>query len=206
VAERSTFGPVVVIGLASSGLLAVAGHKPMLEVPAAHLEEVGLETLARSGEGLVAEFPLVGALALVTLACWGVLLVARGRARIVVAALAGLAVLGALVTLVVGGFVQDDDAAYDLMSRLGAANHLAERTPIEPTAWFWVALPAAALGLLSAVAAVRLAPTWPQMGSRYDAPTSRRDESPAAPADTPATEKSSIDLWKSLDDGEDPTR
>ena len=53
----------------------------------------------------------------------------------------------------------------------------------------------------AAVAAVRLAPAWPEMGSRYDAPATH---GPSAAA-TPAEERTSLDLWKSMDEGDDPT-
>jgi hypothetical protein len=43
------------------------------------------------------------------------------------------------------------------------------------------------------VAAWRLAPRWPTMSSRYDAPATR------------ASEPDETDLWKALDAGHDPT-
>jgi hypothetical protein len=41
------------------------------------------------------------------------------------------------------------------------------------------------------------------MGSRYDAPTAAATST--ATPDQPVEEQSSIDIWKSLDEGEDPT-
>ena len=43
-----------------------------------------------------------------------------------------------------------------------------------------------------------VAPGWPAMGSRYDAPGARADAEDAAPD----TEQ---DMWRALDDGRDPT-
>ena len=52
------------------------------------------------------------------LATWGVLLVTRGVVRRAVAVLAALAALGVVTVVVVGGFLQVDDAAEDLATRL----------------------------------------------------------------------------------------
>ena len=52
---------------------------------------------------------------------------------------------------------------------------------------------------VQAVAAVRLVSSWPEMGSRYDAPA---DAATAAREQGPATEQ---ELWKALDEGRDPT-
>ena len=41
---------------------------------------------------------------------------------------------------------------------------------------------------------------WPEMGSRYDAPGAA-----AATAAGPPEEQTSLDLWKALDEGRDPT-
>lgn len=197
-AARRTFGPTVLLGLAGSGFAAVAGHKEMLTIPESTLTAAG--GLARSVQDRSVEFPLAGALALVALAAWGVLLVTRGIVRRIVAGLALVASAGIGLVVVIGGFVQDDTAAGDLAVRLGlnAAAVEVERTP-----WLWVALLTSLVGFLAAGAAVRLVPDWPEMGSRYDAPGSASD-TPKAPAGDPA-ERSNLDLWKSLDEGSDPT-
>ena len=68
------------------------------------------------------------------------------------------------------------------------------------------------LTLAAGLAAVRFIPSWPEMGTRYDAPTGApRTDASAATSDGPAgagpdpAEKSNRDLWKSLDEGSDPT-
>ncbi|WP_436698259.1 Trp biosynthesis-associated membrane protein [Nocardioides sp. BYT-33-1] len=200
---RATFGPVVLLGLAASGFAAVAGHREMLSIPEATVTAAG--GLAPSVQERSVEFPLAGALALVALAAWGVLLVTRGVTRRVAALLALAASLGIGVVVVVGGFVQDGDAAADLATRLGL--NLAA-VDVERTVWLWVALGCSLLAVVAAGAAVRLVPGWPEMGSRYDAPTStsapgRPDASSAT--DRTAAEQSNLDLWKSLDEGHDPT-
>lgn len=201
---RATFGPVVLLGLAASGFAAIAGHRTMLEVPQDYLKENGLTAL--SGQDVAtAEFPLAGALGLVALACWGVVLVTRGVVRRAIAALALLAAAGVLVVLVLGGFVQRDDAARDVADQLGMTS--IATPPMDRTAWFWVGTACAVLAVAAAAAAVRLVPAWPEMGARYDAPTGSSPTSTAATtaAATDVSEQSNLDLWKSLDEGSDPT-
>jgi hypothetical protein len=62
-----------------------------------------------------------------------------------------------------------------------------------PLAAYVVACIVAPLALAALVLGWLLAPRWPTMSSRYDAPTS------AAP------EADETDLWKALDAGRDPT-
>ncbi|GAA4095908.1 Trp biosynthesis-associated membrane protein [Nocardioides kongjuensis] len=196
---RRTFGPVVLLGLAGSGFAAVAGHKAMLAIPEATLTAAG--GIAPTVQERSVEFPLAGALALVALAAWGVLLVTRGIVRRGAALLALLAAAGIIVVVVVGGFVQDDDAAADLATRLGLNLTAID---VERSSWLWIALGCALVALVAAAAAVRLVPSWPEMGSRYDAPTGAGAAGAAASTEDPA-DQSNLDLWKSLDEGHDPT-
>ena len=83
-------------GLAAAGLAAVAGHQPWARGRASGTFG---ELSATVEAGRV---PAADALALVVLACWGVLLVTRGRVRRVVAVLGVLAALALVVTVVVG--------------------------------------------------------------------------------------------------------
>jgi len=195
--ERRTFGPVVLVGLAATGFTAFAGHQPMLRVPE---DDQTLEQLALAGDLAELEFPLAGALALIALAAWGVLLVVRGRFRQAMAVVAAVAAAGVGAVLLIGGFVQNDDAAADIADQLGRPA-LADLLPLESTLWFWPALVAAMVSTAAAFAAVLLAPTWPEMGSRYDAPSPHRGTSSKAPPE----ERTSLDLWKSMDEGDDPT-
>ena len=50
--------------------------------------------------------------------------------------------------------------------------------------------------MLSTLAAVRLTPSWPEMGTRYDSPTG--EVAPVEP-------EGNLELWKALDEGHDPT-
>jgi len=198
-ASRRTFGPVVLVGLAGATLAAVGGHKTMLTIPASYLTSLKAvdPTAGLQGEQGV-DFPLAGALALVALAGWGAVLVTRGRFRRVVAAITALAAAGAVAVVVMGGFVQDDSAAQDLSHRLGAT----ETVPLDPTGWLWAALVGALLSTVAALAALRFARGWPEMGAKYDGPAGAAAEVPSA---APAEEQSNLDIWKSLDEGHDPT-
>jgi len=188
--RRRTFGPVVLVGLAAAGLAAVAGNRDWLGWSGAREESTSLLTITGND---VAAVPLAGALALVLLACWGVLLVTRARVRRVVAGLGLLVAVGMVGTAVLGQRSAADGLRADL-AELGV-----EDATTRLLAWFWVYLAAAVLSVAAAAAAVRLAPSWPEMSSRYDAPG-------AAPviAD-PDGPDNSLDLWRAMDEGRDPT-
>ena len=63
--------------------------------------------------------------------------------------------------------------------------------------WWLLALAAGVVGVLAAAAALLWAPSWPEMGTRYDAPND------SATADRGAD--TNLDIWKALDEGKDPT-
>ena len=189
---RRTFAPVVGLGLASGTLAAVAGTRPW--VVAADANGPTPDPL-----GLVAdagEMPLGLALALVLLACWGVLLVSRGVVRRVVAGLALLAALGLTVTVVVAFFTLPDQVtAAQLQTAVPRDDVFVNRI----SAWYLAAAAGALLSVVSAALALWWVPAWPEMGRRYDAPGAGTESR------TAAEEPSSLDLWKSIDEGRDPT-
>jgi uncharacterized membrane protein (TIGR02234 family) len=187
---RRTFGPVVVLGVAAAGLAAVAGHQPWAHGSAPG----GLGELTAAQEA--GRVPAATALALVVLACWGVLLVTRGAVRRVVAVLALLASVG-LVAAVVVGFGSAPDAVRDAYQDLGVAD-----PDVSRSGWFWAAALGSVLSVVATLLAVRLAPAWPEMGRRYDAPAGQAPEAPAAKA---PEEQENLDLWKAMDEGRDPT-
>lgn len=196
-AGRRTFGPVVLLGVASAALAAWAASKPWVDGS-------GAETAPEMGTmawGEVASSPLGTALAFVVLACWGVLLVTRGRFRRAIAGLAVLAATGYVATVVWAPFSLPDHLVEQVRRRTGVT---LEDTAL--TGWFWLACVAGLVVLASTVLALRLVRTWPEMGTRYDSPTGGRTAGGAdaaqAPADRPTE---NIDIWKALDDGRDPT-
>jgi hypothetical protein len=167
---RRLFAPTVLLGLAGSGLAALAGGKPW----AAPDSQAGSTLVDHSG----GHVPLAGALGLVALACWGVVLVTRARVR------------RALVATVVLGRASALDSAREATVVLGTTN-----TSAHVTGWWWLALVGSLLALAASVIAVRFCGTWPEMGSRYDAPATRPQ-----PEDLDA-----LDLWRAIDQGHDPT-
>ncbi|MFC7497509.1 MULTISPECIES: Trp biosynthesis-associated membrane protein [unclassified Nocardioides] len=187
--RRRTFGPVALLGLAAGGLAAVAGTKPAVE---------GEGEAARATSSMLVSFdahlPLVTSLGLVVLACWGVLLVTRGRVRRAVAALATLAGAGALVAAL-AAYSQVPDQLRDELALVGIAD-----PDLSRTAWYWAAVAGTVLATIAGALAFLWCPSWPEMGTRYDAPGSA-EPAPVAPAE----EQSNLDLWKAMDEGRDPT-
>jgi len=188
---RRTFAPVLLLGLAAGTLTAVAGTKSWAEVTDS--DAPGSSSSWTMSFGDVGQMPLAGALSLVVLASWGVVLVTRGRVRRVVALLGAVAAVGVLAAVVVGYSATQDDVA-DALRQVGA-------TSIEtaPTGWYWAAAVGSVLSVLATLLAVRYVPYWPAMGSRYDAPGAR----PAPTVDP--DEAADGELWRAIDEGHDPT-
>ena len=203
---RRTFGPVVLLGLAAAALASVAGSKPWVSGrsgafdTSAQDNQAMVSTLSVNG---ASESPLAAALALVLLACWGVLLVTRGRFRRAVAVLGLVAALGLVVTTAEAFWSLPDKLADALLEMSGT-----DTVTTGLTGWYAAAVVAAVLSVAATLAAVRLVPGWPEMGSRYDAPSgaSGRPGGQAANAVPDASAPAeNIDIWKALDEGRDPT-
>lgn len=200
---RRTFGPVLLLGLGSAGLAAVAASKPMAEVDWDAVDAGNLRSMAEAQLERVGgdELPLAAALALVLLAAWGVLLVTRGRVRRGVAALALVSAVALVAATWFGYPGLEDGISHDLAPMLGHEGGSGE-VPVDRTGWFWALVVAGLLGVLASAAALRWAPAWPEMGSRYDAPSGQPDSDATA---RETAEQDNLDLWKSLDEGRDPT-
>ena len=192
---RRTFGPVVLLGLAAGALTAVAGQPAWVE-PTSRTPPASAPPTPRP-RGDAGEMPLAAALSLVVLACWGVLLVTRGRVRRVVAVLGRARPPSASWPRWSAGW---STSCPTRVARRSTRRPASRSTPTSP-AWFWAA----------AVGAARCrrrdgprrplgARHWPEMGSRYDAPRRR-----APSAEPPAGGPTSLDLWKAMDEGRDPT-
>lgn len=181
---RRWFAPTVLLGIAGTGLDALAGAKPW----AAPDGNAGSTLVDRSG----GHVPLAAALGLAGLAGWGVLLVTRGLVRRLVAFLAVVVAVALVATAVVGRSSSLDSARHATVD-LG-------RTPTGAhTTWWWfVALAAGVVALAASAYAVRFVSSWPEMGSRYDAPSSRPE------SDDPS-QMEDVDLWRAIDQGRDPT-
>ena len=139
-------------------------------------------------------YPLASAISLVLLAAWGVLLVTRGAVRRAFAYVAALAAVGLLVAVVAAYVTLPDTArnSYDQLMGRGSADAELHRLVLDGRRLLRAG---AGPGRSSPSAS---SPTWPEMGSRYDAPgLASRLTDPA-----PTREQ---DLWKALDEGRDPT-
>ena len=191
---RRTFAPVVLTGLASGILAAVASSRTWLGY--ADPDPRTTDPVVAAGAG--GQVPLATALSLVVLACWGVLLVTRGVVRRAVAVLGVVAALGVVATVVWARFTLADQQPEPIA--------LAGRDPgaLDWTASYWVAVVASVVSVAATALALRWVRHWPEMGRRYDAPGSGadagREQAPVSPE-----ERSNIELWKAMDEGEDPT-
>ncbi|MGH3509346.1 MAG: Trp biosynthesis-associated membrane protein [Nocardioidaceae bacterium] len=176
---RRTFAPTVVAGLASAALTALAAGRPWGTV----------DTLTGGAHRVVVArgtdvAPQALALALVTLATWGIVLVVRAKARRV------MAVVGLICSLLVVASVAEAGHRIAAVSLRLAGNPASATHGV--SAWFAVTGVATVVTAGCFVAAWRLAPGWPVMGARYDAPSTA----------TPETDE---DLWRAQDRGHDPT-
>jgi uncharacterized membrane protein (TIGR02234 family) len=191
---RTGFGPVVLAGLASAVLAAVAGTRAWVEGTSGQLSTETAGDAAVVGSVLadgIGEMPLAAALSLVVLAGWGVVLVTRGRFRRLVMAVAALAAVGLLVTTVWAFFTLQDSVGEQLRDASGQ-----DTSAVHLTGWYAAACVAAVGCVVTTLLAVRLVPAWPEMGRRYDAPVGE-----AAPAEP----EGNLEIWKALDEGHDPT-
>lgn len=184
--SRSTFGPVVLVGVLAAGLAAVASSKDW-----AALGSVDAK-IAATWIGSSAQLPVASALSLAALASWGALLVSRGRWRRWIAVVGMIIALGSLATAVVGYTKAPSDLRQAAQNSLG--NALSSSPSL--TAWYWAAVVADVIAAFALLVAIRDAPAWPTMSSRYDSPAGAKE---------PTEMKSSLDVWKALDQGVDPT-
>lgn len=176
----------MLLGLASSGLAAVAGSKAWASVPS-----TSGSSRTAGPPGAFADLtgaPLAGTLALVLLAVWGVLLVTRGRTRRALAGFGVLVALGLIATVVHAG-----------LTLPATVDQALEGGPSHLTGWFWTGVVLSLVVVAPLVLAVRLCPDWPEMSSRYDAPAA------AAPSSEQPEDLTDRDLWNQLSEGHDPT-
>ena len=184
--RRRAFAPIVLAGLAAAATTSYAGSKPWA---AAQLDRVA-DVPALALTTTAGEAPAAGALALVVLASWGVLLVSRRRARRAAALLGMLAAVGTVVA-VWNGWSASVASVEEVVRDAGRSD-----VAVDHTGWYWAAAIGAAASLVAAALAFWWCPSWPHLGSRYDAPT-------AARAATGRADES--DMWQAIDEGRDPT-
>ena len=187
--SRRLYARVVLTLLACGGLGFFAASRTWVE---ATVRAKGLPSDPVTVSGTDAQ-PLVTALALVVVTGALAVLAASVRVRWVVGVLLVLVGIGAAVLVATGGSTIDralDDAVRTSTAFTGS------NTPDRHHILIWPVLAGVSFVVAAALGAVvvRLAATWPTMGSRY--------ESPAAQTEGARTED---DLWAALDEGRDPT-
>ncbi len=189
---RRLYAPVVLGTLAAGGLALVAVGRTWAS---SDVVATGLSTDTVTVSGSDAH-PLASAMALVIITAALAILASSNRIR---RAVGVLTVLGALIGIWVvargGGAMDSAMAAAVEKSPAFTGSNMPD--DIHRTGWYLVACAAFAIAALLGAVTVRLAPLWPTMGSRYDAP-------PVRPASQPAAEDH--DIWKALDEGRDPTQ
>ncbi|MRK02133.1 hypothetical protein GEV27_11425 [Aeromicrobium sp. S22] len=193
VTPRRLYGPVVLVTLAAGGLAFFAAARTWAD---AKLSSEGLPPSTVGVSGTDAE-PLVSALALVVVTAALAVLAAGPRLRRVVGALTMLVSVLAVVVAPPSGS--------DALDR--ALRKAAEESPsftgpesigdISSTPWYAVTVLAFVVAFLLGAATIRWAGAWPTMGRRYEAPAAR-----AAGTE----EVSDSDMWKAMDEGQDPTQ
>ena len=182
-ASRRSFWPTVLVGAFGAGTAAIAGNQPWVYA--------GSETLTDASGGVIGERPDVTAVALVALASWGVLLVTRGWVRRVLAAVSAVAALATTALSIQGlSTTPSTDSV-----RLSFTAPTSESLTLSHGAWGWIAVLGSLLAVGAAAYAIKATPHWPEMGRRYYAPVT-------AAAAAPET---SLDWWKAIDEGRDPT-
>ena len=130
--------------------------------------------------------PALPALGIALMVMAGAVLAARSWLRRIVG----------LITVVIGGAViaiavaSRTDAAAELRQRAFAVSRAAVGYSL--SGWAILTIAAGAAAILAGAATVVRGPTWPALGSRYDAPAVRRTDDLAGD-------------WEALDRGEDPT-
>jgi uncharacterized membrane protein (TIGR02234 family) len=189
VTSRRLYAPVVLTLLACGGLAFFAASRTWVE---ATVRAEGLPPDPVVVSGTDAQ-PLVPALALVVVTGALAVLAASVRVRWVVGVLIFMVGLGAAILVATGGPALDgalDDAVRRSTAFTGDNTPDARHVVVWPVLAGAAFVAAALLGLV----VVRLAGAWPTMGSRYESPTGKTDDT-----------RTEDDIWSALDEGRDPT-
>lgn len=187
--SRRLYAPVVLTLLACGGLAFFAASRTWVEATV-RAEGLPPDTVAVSGTDAQ---PLVPALALVVVTGALAVLASSVRVRWVVGVLMVMVGLGAAILVAIGGPTLDgalDDAVQRSTAFTGENAPDARRVVVWPV----LAGVAFAIAALLGLVVVRLAGTWPTMGSRYESPTGQTGDT-----------RTEDDLWAALDEGRDPT-
>ena len=187
--SRRLYAPVVLTLLACGGLAFFAASRTWVE---ATVRAKGLPSDAVAVSGTDAQ-PLVPALALVVVTGALAVLAASVRVRWIVGVLLVVVGIGAAILVATSGSALDD--ALDDVVRTSSA-FTGTNGPDGRHVVVWPVLAGIAFVLAAVLGAVviRLAATWPTMGTRYESPAGQAEDA-----------RSEDDLWTALDEGRDPT-
>jgi uncharacterized membrane protein (TIGR02234 family) len=190
-ASRTGYALTIVVGLAASGMCAVAVAQPWSRATASVR---GLPPIEASVDGADVA-PVAAALAFVCLAGFGAVLATRGWVRTAV----GVVIVGCAAVIIAVAVIPTSATGL-LEDALSARGWTGDDYDRSVTAWR-VATAVSGLVVMAAGAVVaRFAGQWATMGERYDSPATAQP--PAAADDEPLSETA---IWRALDDGADPT-
>lgn len=184
------YAPSVLATLATGGLAFFASSRTWVS---ADLQAGGLPSDAVDVTGNQVQ-PLLGALALVIAAAAIAVLAAGRTVRRWVGILIALAAAAGLVITV----TTDPSGSGALASAIqDSPAFTGDNAPADLARSWWPIAAAAAFAIAVALGGLIAVygPSWPTMGSRYDAPAAERR----------SVSDNESDLWKALDAGEDPT-
>lgn len=188
---RRLYAPVVLATLATGGVAFFAAGRTWAE---AEVKAEGLAGATVSVSGSDAQ-PLVSALALVVVTTALAILAAGPRLRRVIGALTMLVAVAGVIVVPRSGGGRLTDAVGSAAEASPAYTGPSSIGDISYAPWYLVTIAAFVVAVVLGATTFRLGPRWPTMSTRYDAPTSR-----------PQKEiRTDTDLWKAMDDGQDPT-
>lgn len=164
-------------------------------------EGMTAETVSVTGSTAV---PLVAAMAFVVMAGSVAVVASSGWLRRGIGVLVALAAAVAVYTAATAGEAVDDALGEAVASSpsmtAGQGQQDALVADADATWWRWVSLGGAVVAVGVGCTVVARGGRWPRMGQRYEAPgATRRD------TERPVEDRDVGDLWKALDEGEDPT-
>jgi len=181
-----------VVGLLAAIGILVGSARPWASATS---RAAGLPTIQSSVSGTDLA-PLAGALGVVVLAAFGAVIATRGWVR---RGLGLLIVAASCVVLIAA--VAPGGAHEALAAGLSAKGWSGGAYESSTVGWRWLVLICALLTVGTGAVTARYGGEWAVMGQRYDAPE------PDGPVPAkPAADLTETEVWRSIDQGHDPTR
>ena len=199
--DRRSYGIAVIAGIAAGAVMIWAASRTWASV------EVAPSGMTSDDVGVTGStaLPVVGAMAFVVMAGSIAVIASGGWLRRAVGVVIVLAAGSALVASVIAGSAIDDalhEAVVSSTSMTGGEQQAdGYVAAADNSIWRWIAAASSAIAVAVGCLVVAYAPRWPRMGKRYEAPGAR---TPVADTTEPE-DRDVADLWKALDEGDDPT-